>query len=221
MKRFMITLLVSTLGFTGCTVGVETSDGAPITAAPVVTSAPAEADPPAEPDAPIEPEAGDEGATLCDAYLSYLRVGDTSALEEALGADVPPRLITAIEVLNASDVDYLDILQAGDSLSDYVSPVCRDRWDETLAPAASDAEAVDALFTAIVAGDESGAIAISPADVRAIFEPWAPTEPDADLGAAQLLYDEGAGDFVMLLKPTVSVFCTINEGIVTSCAYGA
>lgn len=163
----------------------------------------------------------DEGdvAALCDGYLTYVATRNVDDLAAQLGSTAPPEVAAALDLVQSDDVRFLDLLNAVESLRDYVAPICRSRWDEDLVPAATDQDAVDGFFNALVEGDRSAAANVAPDDVIATFEPWEPIEPDPDLGPASLLY-EGGGDFSMLLGPTLSVFCEVEGAIVTNCLFG-
>ncbi|MFT7597687.1 MAG: hypothetical protein ACI8TP_000607 [Acidimicrobiales bacterium] len=161
---------------------------------------------------------GPDVIELCDAYLFYLGFSQTGDLAAALGDDAPVGLLAAIETLNDPDADIEDIFAAQASLSGYVTPVCRTRWDRGLDPAASNTAAVGTFFLALTTGDEAAAEPIAPDDVRAQFDLWVPI-PDGELDTPSLSY--GGGDsFNMLLAPTVTVFCQVSDGVVTSCAFG-
>lgn len=156
---------------------------------------------------------------LCNAYLVYLSAFDLTDLIVALGTDAPSGVLAALDTLQDPDAFFEDILAAADILRGYVTPVCRDRWDQGLEPGGIDADVVDFFFTVLVAGEEVEATTIAPDDVRALFSPWTPIEDDPDLGPPSYFYD-GSDMFFMVLGSTITVACDIDDGIVTSCGFG-
>ncbi len=156
---------------------------------------------------------------LCNAYLVFLSVFDLTDLIAALGTDAPSGVLAALDTMQDPDAFFEDILAAGQTVQDYVAPVCRVRWDRGLEPGGINADVVDLFFTALVAGEEVEVTTIAPDDVRALFSPWTPIEDDPDLGPPSYTYD-GGDTFFMLLGPTISVACSIDDGIVTSCGFG-
>lgn len=163
---------------------------------------------------------GADRIELCDAFLFLIFSGETIDLAVALGDDAPSGLLDAIDVLDDPDADFADQLVAYESLEGYVGPVCRDRWDRDLTPAPSNTAAVGTFFAAVVTGDEAAAEAIAPDDVRAQFGAiWISVPDDPQLGPPSFAYD-GGETFSMQLAPSVSVGCTVADGVVTSCAFG-
>lgn len=157
---------------------------------------------------------------VCNAYISWVRNDGLDDLEAELGADAPVGVSDAIDTLQDPDADIDDIFTAIDSIDGYVKPICRTRWDNDLEPAESNEEAVNLLFESIVAGEEAAVGGIAPDDVIAAFDPWEPLEDDPDTGAPSLSYTVGEDSFNMLLAPTVTVFCEVDGGVITSCAFG-
>ncbi len=158
---------------------------------------------------------------LCNAYLTYLLDSrEVDAVADALGSNAPVGVLAAIETLQDPDADFFDeVLPAQESLSGYVVPICRTRWDRGLVPGGDNSAVAEKFFEELIAGNEAGAELIAPDDVRAVFSPWEPIAADPQVGSPSFSYT-GGDTFNMLLGPTITVSCTIADGIVTSCGFG-
>ena len=157
---------------------------------------------------------------LCNAYLAYLGSTEFDALTAALGTDAPAGVLAALETLQDEDADIDDVFDAVDSLSGYVVPICRARWDRELVASSDEGSIPSTFFDAVVAGDEAAVMAIAPDDVRALFEPWDAIVPDADNPPLLSFADDGTNSFSMTLGPALNVFCAVADGTITSCSFG-
>ncbi len=169
---------------------------------------------------PFDCDSGDV-IELCNAYLVYRTdTREVVAVADALGPNAPAGVLAALEVLQDPDADFFDeVLPAQDDLASYVEPICQTRWGRGLEPGGDNRFVVEKFFEELVAGNKAGVDLIAPDDVQALFEPWEPIEDDPELGPPSFSYD-GGDSFNMLLGPTITVFCTIENGIVTSCGFG-
>lgn len=163
--------------------------------------------------------AGDEIATLCDAYLRSINPSTLEAgLDEmaaVLGPDAPPGVQAAIEVLTGSEPAGIEeFFAARDSIDGYVLPVCRDRFAVGLEAAADSGLASQLFYEAVKSGDLAAAERLAPDNVVVQFDwdgyPTASTSPYSDVD----------GSFGMVLEPTVTVFCRAASGLIESCAFG-
>ncbi len=203
------------------TTSEEGADETTTTASTTTTTESTTTAPPAEEDDEDDTdESGDDAAELCDAYLGLVSTGDTGALAAAIGEPAPPGVLDALAVLDSGDAEIDLIFEASDNLRAYVEPVCRDRWDADLEPAASNDAAAETFFAALVDGDRGAAADVAPDDVLAQFGDFEPLTPDADVGSPALFAEPGVDNFTMLLAPTVTVFCTLDQGVVIFCGFG-
>jgi len=158
----------------------------------------------------------DDVAFLCDSYLENLAGGDTDGLAVAFGSDAPAGVTAAIETLKAEDSDIELVWEAQADLADYVEPVCAQRWSRGVTGASDTVQAAETFFGAIVAGDPEAASELAPDNVVALFEPWEPIVSD-DPGLPQLTFSEAENSITMVLDPEASAFCSVADGVITSC----
>lgn len=74
------------------------------------------------------------------------------------------------------------------------------------------------FFDALVAGDRAGVQAVATAEVVAQFEPYDPIAANADLESPR--YTLNGAQLSMLLRPTITVLCTVTPGTVSACSFG-
>lgn len=74
------------------------------------------------------------------------------------------------------------------------------------------------FFDALVAGDRAGVATRATSAVVAQFEPYRPVEANADLESPR--YTLNGDQLSMLLRPTITVLCTVTPGTVTVCSFG-
>ena len=167
-------------------------------------------------EAPAE-EPADEVGALCDAYLESISI-DTAeeglaTLTEILGPDAPSGVQLALETLRDPAGDIEGFFAAQNSVDGYVLPICRDRFSRSIVPAADDAAAADSFLAAVRDGDVAGAEQLAPTNVIVSFD-WNGF-PDA---TSEFSVDNST--MTMVLEPTVTVFCQIDNGAVEFCAFG-
>lgn len=162
---------------------------------------------------PSEDEVGD----LCAAYLQSITIGTVdegiAGLTEILGADAPSGVQDALDTLRDPDGDIEGFFAAQNSLDGYVLPICRGRFSTSIVPAADNAAAAEAFVTAVRDGDLAAAEKLAPTNVIVGFDwngfPGATWDVDAAIGTV-----------TMLLEPTVTVFCQLNNGAIEACVFG-
>lgn len=162
-------------------------------------------------------ESVDEVAMLCDAYLRYLVPSTVDAgvsqMTELLGADVPPGVSDALALLTSGTDDIEAFFEARASIEGYVRPICAARFIAGRTPASSAEDAATDFHSTVVAGNEEAARRFVADDVLVQFD-W------QGYPGATVNFSPDNDTFSMVLAPTVTVFCEVNNGIVDRCAFG-
>ncbi len=192
------------------------------TAEATTTEAPAEETTTTE--APVEEEtttteaAVDETAAVCDAYLTFLTPATLEAgidsLVEILGADAPPGVQAGLDTLATGGGDDIEAyFEAVNNVEGYVRPICAERFAADVIPSPDAATAANQFLFAVMVGEEPVAQTLATADVVVQFD-WN-GYPDATMN-----FNDQNDTFTMILEPTVTVFCEVNNNVVNRCAFG-
>ena len=160
-------------------------------------------------------ERSERGPRFCDAYLEYL------------AEPSPEHLDTVVESADDAEVDELAaiiaeddrtgrVLAADSDLQAIARDQCQAEWVGAAQGGGDTAGAAQAFFDALVAGDPIGARNVASANAIAVFEPWAPVEPDPDAGTPALL-EIGDRAFSFALDPATIAECQAEAGVVIAC----
>lgn len=154
---------------------------------------------------------------FCDVYLEYL--GDSSAenltaVDEAAADDEVAELARII----GSDAEIGRVLSAVEDLDGIARTRCQVEWTAGAQGAGSTAAAASAFFDALVAGDPIGARNVASANAIAVFEPWAPVEPDPEVGSPAV-GEVGEQSFSLVLGSTSIAVCQVETGVVVACQF--
>lgn len=158
---------------------------------------------------------------VCDPYLDLLSAQDGAQRNTALGrlreGFTDQSVLSALDTLEQSE-DVESVFAADEVLRTAVLPLCRDAYYAEVVGTDPDNVAA-AFFSAIRTGNRDEAVPLAPANVLALFGPWEPLTPDADVGSPVMTLGDN-GSFNMVLAPTVTVYCTTDGGVVDSCSFG-
>lgn len=152
---------------------------------------------------------------FCDAYLDYLSAPtppNLDTVEEAAGDDE----VTELADIIRDDDRTGRVLAASDDLETLARRRCQAEWIAGTQGAGDTASAAQAFYDAVVAGDRIGARNVASANAIAVFEPWAPVEPDEDVGSPSLV-SVGEDSFSLALGPERLAECQVETGVVIAC----
>ena len=159
-------------------------------------------------------ERTERGPRFCDAYLEYLAEPSSEHLATVVEAGDPD--VEALAEIIAGDDRTGRVLAADDDLRTIARDRCQAEWIGAAQGGGDTPGAAQAFFDALVAGDPIGARNVAAANAIAVFEPWAPIEPDAASGTPALV-DIGDRSFSMALDPATIAECQVETGVVLAC----
>ena len=152
---------------------------------------------------------------FCDTYLDYLADSTPENLQAVEEASDDPQVAEYAEEIEAgADLDR--VLAATLDLDDLAREQCQPEWTAGTQGAGDTASAAQAFLTAVAAGDRVGALNVASRNAVAVFEPWTPIEPDAEIGSPTLA-DVGGRSFSMVLGPETVAQCEVETGVVVAC----
>ncbi len=158
---------------------------------------------------------GSPPARFCDVYLDYLADSTPANLTAVVAASDDPQVEEYADTI-AADPDIDALIAATLDLDDLARLDCQPEWTAGAQGAGNTGAAAQAFFDAVVAGDRIGARNIASANAIAVFEPWAPVEPD-DAAGTPALADVGGQSFSLALGPASVAQCEVETGVVVAC----